>query len=187
MESSSPEQHADAGQRSARRRLIRGAFAAPAALTLYSGSAQAATSLTCVARRVLNPVNPAISTSDTSDVYLRVQVRAKSTGNGDNAANQSTWVSGADVLLVTSGLPQNSFLGADNWYCLSAGNGSGYTAGLIYTNAEATANNKGGTPVGNNTYIAIRVDSGGRIVGVTDTAQASAVSRSCWTSFRNMG
>ncbi len=176
--SGGPEVQAGRDARSARRRLIRGAFGAPAALTLYSGSALAATSLTCVGRRVLNPVNPGPTPSPTADVYLRVQVRAK--GAADSA---STWVSGADILLVTASQSTNSFLGSSNWLCLSAGSTSGYTAGLIYVDSEARASNKGGDPQPISSYVAIRVNESGQIVGVTDTAQASAVSRSCWTSF----
>lgn len=178
MQSSGPEQHAGRDARSARRRLIRGAFGAPAALTLYSGSALAATSLTCVGRRVMNPVNPDPTTSATADVYLRVQVRAKGA-----ADTRSTWVSGADILLATASSAANSFLGSSNWLCLSAGVASGYTAGLIYVDAEARASNKEGEPLPISSYVAVRVNQFGQIVGVTDTAQASAVSRSCWTSF----
>lgn len=178
MQSSSPEQQAGQDSRSARRRLIRGAFGAPAALTLYSGSVAAA-SLTCVAKRVTNPVNPDRSTSATSDIYVRVQVRAKGSG-----LTRTTWVFGGDVLVAAAlgiGQASNSFLGTDNWYCLTAGSSSGRTAGLIYTNADATT---GGTPaLLSNAFVALRFNASGQIVGVTTTAGASAVSRSCWTSF----
>ena len=40
---------------SARRRLVRGAFSAPAVLTLYSGSALAAASLTCRSNAIADP------------------------------------------------------------------------------------------------------------------------------------
>lgn len=182
MQSSSPEQQAGQDSRSARRRLIRGAFGAPAALTLYSGSVSAA-SLTCVARRVAAPVNPGTTASATGDIYVRVQVRSKRSGE-----NRSRWVYGGDVLIaasLTTAQSGVSFLGSDNWYCLSAGsngsNQSGYTPGLVYTNAQATS---GGTPgLLANTFVALRFNASGQIVGVTDTAGASAVSRSCWTSF----
>lgn len=185
MEPTSGRNEPNPNATSARRRLIRGAFSAPAALTLYSGSAFAATSLTCVARQVLTPVNPNMSASAGADVYVRVQVRDKRSGQ-----NRSTWVFGGDLLVaatLTTGQASNSFLGTDNWYCLTAGNNigntSGFTAGLVYTNSTATAN-PGGTPtLTANSYVAMRVDSSGKIVGVTTSANASAVSRSCWTSF----
>jgi len=167
------------GLHSARRRLIRGAFSAPAALTLYSGSSFAATSLTCVARQVASPVDPTTrTTSATADIYLRVQLRSKGSGNA-----RTTWVWGSDLLVAASltiGQSSNSFLGTDNWYCLQAGSASGFTSGLVYLPAAATA---GGTPALVNAFVAIRVDATGKIVGVTSAANASAVSRSCWTSF----
>lgn len=186
MQTSSPEQQAGQDRRSARRRLIRGAFGAPAALTLYSGSAMAATSLSCVARRVTSPVNPGITTSQTADIYVRVQVRAKNSG-----ASASTWVFGGDVLVaasLTTGQASVSFLGSDGWYCLSAGDGSsnlsGYTAGTTYTTTAAMLLINNVTPsVLADTWVALRFDTNGQIVGVTTTAGASAVSRSCWTSF----
>lgn len=187
MQSSSPEQQNGQDSRSARRRLIRGAFGAPAALTLYSGSALAATSLNCVQKRVRDgDPNPGTSTSATTDMFLRVQVYEK--GNG---SSRTTWVSG-DALRLAASLSTGqastvSFLGADGWYCLSAGNGSqnqsGYIAGTVYTNAGMLAiNNVTPTPLAN-AFVAIRVNESGQIVGVTSTANASAVPRSCWTSF----
>lgn len=185
MQSSSHEQQADQAGRSARRRLIRGAFGAPAALTLYSGSAMAAgTLLNCVGKRVINPVNPGTTATADADGYVRVQVKFKGTGSA-----YSAWVSGADVLAAASlatGQSGYSFLGVNNWYCLAVGDGStntsGYTAGLIYTDAATIA---GGTPaVLANNFVALRFNGSGQIVGVTTTAGASAVAASCWSSFR---
>lgn len=185
MQSSGPEQHAGRDARSARRRLIRGAFGAPAALTLYSGSALAATSLTCVAKRVRDgDPNPPISSTNT--VFVRVQLRSKLTG-----ANRSVWVYGGDLLVAASLTVANanmSFLGADGWYCFSAGNGSsnnsGYTPGTVYLTTAAMQAVDATTPTPlANSYVAIRVDANGQIVGVTSTTGASAVSQSCWTSF----
>ena len=105
---------------SARRRLVRGAFAAPAALTLMSGSAFAATSLSCVARQLTNPVqptpDPATTANGGGDNYIRVQLQQKFTG-APSPATQSTWVSGADLLLapVPPAVASGSFLGTNNW------------------------------------------------------------------------
>lgn len=190
MEPTSSQEATGRSHQSARRRLIRGAFSAPAALTLYSGSSFAAASNgACLARRTSNPVNPGEVGSATSDVYMRVQVRAKGTGSG-----ASRWVSGTDLLNVplsftpvpSPAIPTSkSFLSSNNWYCLAAGdtsgNTSGYLPGQIYSDAAAIA---GGTPaLVPNAFVALRVDSTGMVVGVTDTAGASALSRSCWTSF----
>lgn len=177
MESSSPEQQAGHDSRSARRRLIRGAFGAPAALTLYSGSVAAA-SFNCVQKRVANAVNPPSTTASTQDLYLRVQVKGK--GSGDTA---STWVSAADIALIASRAPAASFMGSTDWFCLTAGSTSTYTGLQVYSNADATAAARFGTPVPIDSYVAIRVNASGAIVGVTDQPSASAVAQSCWTSF----
>jgi len=177
---------------SARRKLVRGVFAAPAALTLMSGSAFAATSLSCVARQLTSPAqptpDPALTANGGGDNYIRVQLRQKFNGPPADATTQSSWVSGADLLLapVPPAIPSGSFLGTDNWYCYTAGPmaTSGYTAGLIYTNAGAIDSSKGGPPaLLPNQYVAVRFDNTGKIVGVTSAANTSAVSHSCWSSF----
>ncbi|MBK7277582.1 MAG: hypothetical protein IPI08_13850 [Betaproteobacteria bacterium] len=58
---------------SARRRLIRGALAAPALMTLCSGSAFAAASTRCLANAQTMP-QPAPSGTPAADTYLRVQL-----------------------------------------------------------------------------------------------------------------
>ena len=174
---------------SAQRRLVRGAFAAPAALTLMSGSAFAATSLSCVARQLTNPVqptpDPAMTANGGGDNYIRVQLQQKFTG-APSPATQSTWVSGADLLLapVPPAVASGSFLGTNNWWCYTAGASSGYSAGRMYSDADAKDIARGGTPtLMPNQYVAVRFDVTGKIVSVTSAANTSAVSHSCWSSF----
>lgn len=183
MQTSSPEQQTGQGSRSARRRLIRGAFGAPAALTLYSGSAMAAGSLAgCFNKQIVDNVNPVTTQDLTSDGYLRVRMRAKGTGTG-----YSAWVSGQDLLTAAflAGKPGLSFLGADSWYSLEVGDGitntSGYLLNQIYTNTAAIA---GGEPaVLPGRSVALRFDANGKVVGVTSSAGGAAVTGSCWASF----
>lgn len=189
MQSSSPEQQAGRDKRTARRRLIRGAFGAPVALTVFSGSAVAGT-VNCLANPPSTPLTQNIAPASDSDVFLRVQMRSK--GNG---SNNSTWVWGDDLLQAAGlvGKPGYSFLNTDRWYCVSAGTGgsgaganqTGYTAGTTYASTAAMLTINNVTPaLLPGSYIAVRVDpSTGNIVGVTNMANASALTRSCWSSF----
>ena len=80
-----PQQRSD-DQRSARRRLIKGSFAAPAALTLCSGSAIAASSTTCVKTSADNtmrlPANPPAT-------WVRIQAHKNA---HDPSGDISEWI-----------------------------------------------------------------------------------------------
>ena len=175
---------------SARRRLIRGAFAAPAALTLYSGSAFAQASTSCVAQQVGNPTLPTASTQ--TDMWVRVRLWTLG-----NSGNLSTWVKGADVValsapsatLVTSGTfstisttaTTSTYLSSSAWQCFTAEPGSGFTVDQRLT-SPPTRN--GSTLTQNGAYVALRVDANGNIIGVVDIGTGgSAVANTCWASF----
>ncbi len=176
---------------SARRRLVRGAFAAPVALTLYNGSAFAATSISCVAKEIANPTYPTNQGSSSADTYLRVQLWTLAAGTPSN------WVRGADVVfLQKSGT--SVYITSSQWQCFSAGSSPAGVmiqgnlvnppvAGTIYA-GQPTRNNGATVPLQNGAYVAIRVDTNGNIVGVVGLGTAnpgtSAVHQSCWTSFR---
>jgi hypothetical protein len=168
---------------SARRRLIRGAFVAPAALTVFSGSAFAQASMTCVTRRVANPVLPQVS--GTPDAFLRVPLY----GLGI-AGNASTWIKGADVVFLADGSKElvNVFLSRHDWLCVSNGqrapNGS-WLVGQKYTDPHLPngARPRELTP---SQFVAVRVDAGGNILGIVGSGgdAGSAVGwTSCWASF----
>lgn len=177
---------------SARRRLVRGVFAAPAALTLYSGSAFAATSMSCVAKQVANPVSPSpeLATSADNggtDTYFRVQLRGKyknANSNHQTPDYQSLWVKGSELAAAAPGGNAGYFIGTSDWYCYIAGPNSGYDTKTVYTEAQATKTAKGGTPALVNGFVAIRFDASGKVVGVIPATGSSAVSGSCWSSFK---
>jgi len=176
---------------SARRKLVRGVFAAPAALTLYSGSAFAANSMSCVARQVINPVSPAefatTANNGGADTYFRVQLRGKFNGTPADLAHESLWVKGADLLAAAPTGNAGFFFGTSDWYCYSAGVSSGYLAGQVYLDSgtgSATDPSKGGTPEPIPKFVAIRFDTVGMVAGVTPATGRSAVSGSCWSSFK---
>lgn len=161
---------------SARRRLIRGVFAAPAALTLCSGSAFAAASnQRCVANQV--EVGKArfpgvLGPSDPADTWVRVSVWKHQ--NGQSAPN--FLVSGTDVVALRgTKLPINTFLTTGQWWDINASK-------LFTVNGQA--------PATTGESVALRVDAAGDIVGISDgmtVAGTSAVAKSCWTSFSGVG
>lgn len=169
---------------SARRRLIRGAFMAPAALTVCSGSAFAQASMTCVSKQVADPVMPQ-PVGDPEDAYLRVPLYGL--GNGDNV---STWIKGAEVVFLASGskVPVTTYLSNNEWQCVSTGTGANsvWETGKAYADPEPHLNGSRPTALVPAQYVAVRVDVDGNIIGVVGTAgnNGSAVGwTSCWASF----
>jgi len=178
---------------SARRRLVRGAFAAPAALTLYSGSAFAATSLSCVAKEVNHPTYPGPVTNPLpSDTYLRVPLYSLA---GQTAP--STWIRGSDINLLARQIPGTNppYITNTQWQCFSAGSSNVKIntvtvtplPGTVYAGQPSRIRN-GAPPQKSDSYVAIRIDNNGKIVGVVGVgvpnASTSAVHQSCWTSFK---
>jgi hypothetical protein len=164
---------------SARRRLIRGAFAAPAALTLCSGSAFAASNEQCVRSAALAGETPGPETTSSADTWVRLQSRS----SGTDAAN-GYWIIADDV----SGLaPSGTFLTSDHALCVvSAGD---YSAGVIYPAGSTAAPSNFAEP--NGSYYAVLVDTEGKIVGISKiygtSADGGAVGLSCWNSFSPRG
>lgn len=180
-------------QVSARRRLVRGVFAAPVALTLYNGSAFAAASNSCVAKEVANPTYPGtIATLSPSDTYLRVRLWTLPSGT------PSAWVKGSDVTaLQVTGAPI-PYIQNTQWQCfvvgvnpsdvkIGGGPAKDPVAGTLY-NSEPRLPTGNATPTKNGSYVALRIDSTGKIVGVVGIGVAaggtSAVHQSCWASFK---
>lgn len=197
METSSPEQQAARDPRSARRRLIRGTFAAPVALTLASGGV-AAQSLTCVQKRVQGaPKLP--GDLDTTQAWVRVPVWTLLPG-GNN--DDSIWISGADINALAKN-PVTSFINSTQWLCLAAESAARMdslagadkvklAAGMTYTPSPSpprSTNGQGVTTVATASttrLVAIRVNAAGDIIGVVGDggSTGSAITDSCWSSFR---
>lgn len=167
-----------AGKGPARRRLLRGTFAAPAVLTLVSGSALAATSLSCVAKRNLNPVNA--GPDPAGNVWIRVPVWEKrNLSNGKYAR----FVSGSDIASLLP--PGGTYLGVGTWQCiLTTFPSNAFILGSIYTTSEADMIRSFPMLKVANLYVAVRVNELGKVVGVEPySSSSSALSVSCWTSF----
>lgn len=160
----------------ARRRLLRGTFAAPAVFTLYSGGALAATSATCVAKAQANPQTGAVvdGPPTNTDTYLRVQLHQVT--NGSNPAEY--WLSGSSLgsfnggsSIVATG-KFTRFLIGSNQLSTDGGdvNKNQPQATLAYTPTK---------------WVALRFDATGTLVGVGATGGGSAITGSCWTSTLN--
>lgn len=175
---------------SARRRLVRGAFAAPAALTLYSGSAFAENSMSCLTKEVTHPTYPALSPNPPSstDTYIRVRLWTLPSDT------PSTWVRGFDVVALQKLNTPTPYISGSEWQCYFVGTPAAVTMGSGSITPEAGTVYPGqpsynlATPVQNGSYAALRVDITGKIVGVVGLGVGetgtSAVHQSCWTSFK---
>ena len=156
----------------ARRRLVRGVFAAPAALTLCSGSVYAAASnQQCLANAAANPVDAPANPAAT---WVRVEVRKLT-----SYSNSSTWVSGADLKLLQASDTDPPYLSTTQWQCLNS-TMTDFEAKRVY---DATPKKGTATPQPSGQYVAVRVDARGKIIGVQGIQTGgTAMAQSCWTS-----
>lgn len=160
---------------SARRKLVRGAFAAPAVLTLHSGSAIAASSAaTCLVRANASPttVGPV---ANPTDGYFRYQLYVLRDSDG---RTQSHWINGAD-LRPFKRMGQTPFVPKGSWREFNPGTnflvGTNTTTSPLQT-SNWTLQQDGG-------YVSLRVNATGALVGAGGSGSGSACSGSCWTSF----
>ena len=158
-------------KQAARRRLVRGVFAAPAIMTVCSGSAFAAgSSLRCLSNQVnSSTTTKTVGVSESLDTWLRVQLQR--TGSGTTDMPYIYYVSGADLGIWK--LPSNSvYLVSNQWQLF---NPTSNTAG-------AKVNAPSG-PVPGNKYAALQFDAKGNVVGVgVNASGTSAMPGTCWSS-----
>ncbi len=155
-------------QRAARRKLVRGVFAAPAIMTVCSGSALATTSsMRCLSNQVTgNPMT--LPVSNALDNYCRV--RLWETGTSPSVAY---WIKGAD-LQVYKRTNNTVYISSTDWQQFN-----------ITTNQ--TGATQGAAPVSciqSSKYAVVRFNAAGNVVGVGATPTgSSAVAGTCWASF----
>lgn len=177
-----------AGKGLARRRLVRGIFASPAVLPLYSGAQVAvASNRRCIQKEsALGATPSSVASPGPGDTWVRVRLWTLSTVTSSGVSIDSTWVKGADVaaLLTTQPTGITYYLNGFDWQCFTALSGSAYSVdqklstGNTPSRADYALNQNGA-------YVAIRVDANGNIVGVVDVGTGGgAVHQSCWTSFK---
>ena len=166
------------GRVSARRRLIKGAFSAPAIMTLYSGSVFATTS--SAARCIKNKVTgttPEFPASPAAATWLRVQ-RYKLLKTG-TTSTYYYYVKGADVVALQQGKFTPLYLGTGDYQKVT-----GTTTVTIVGASPTSGTNTLEKDTGN--FVAVRVDQDGKIVGIVGsgaTTSTSAVAQTCWASF----
>lgn len=157
-----------------RRKLVRGAFAAPAILTVCSGNAIAAqSSLRCLATHVANntSVTPKVGGLDT---WSRVQLF--------KATDGKYYVSGTQVSSVYT--TSNSWYPAvGTWLEINS------TTGAVATTGAYTVSNSVTPPGATLTYtspqyVVVRFDAAGNVTGIGTAGSGANVGASCWTSFR---
>lgn len=176
---------------SARRRLVRGTFAAPAVLTVHSGSALATTSLgSCLRKANLAPVTQPVTDSASTDVYFRYKLWAfvrianptLTYPLGSVRTADGYWIKGAELAVyVRSG--QTPFLGSSSWQKFDL------TTNALTTTVQTTTPTTGSATPSNwqlqqvSKFVSLRVSGTGALTGAGASGSGSAVSNSCWNSF----
>jgi hypothetical protein len=162
----------------ARRKLLRGAFGAPAVLTLQSGSAFAATSATsCLVKQNTSPVTAPVTANATGDIYFRYQlwvIRKKT----DNSIITS-WIKGSDLSVYALN-GQAPFVGSSSWWQFYPSTNA--LAGSS-TSTEPTPTGSQNPLEHTGAFVALRINASGDLVGAGASGTGSAVAATCWNSF----
>ena len=169
-----------ARMQTARRRLIRGSFAVPVALTVCSGSAVAATSLSCVARKVSNN---ALDPGNTPGVtYMQAQVYFL--GTPAKYYLKGSDLSGLDSL-STRTPKSNAVFSSSSFYQIAYDPAatSPQSTGNVPTVAATLSGSIPG-PLTNKSVV-LRFDAAGKVVGFGPNSgtNGTAASLNCWSSF----
>ncbi len=159
----------DNANASARRRLLRGAFGAPAMLTLCSGSALAASSSKCLANATASPSTAAVITitATPQDTYLRTRLLL-------GADNKYYLVGNSLSGFARSGYGNTDIPKTGEWRQFKPGTNT-VTGAIVTTNPGGSLSNK---------WAALRFNSAGELVGVGTAGTGSVVGGSCWTSLK---
>ena len=160
-------------QQAARRKLVRGVFAAPALMTVCSGSALASqSSIRCLARHVSDNTNvmPKVGSLDN---WTRVQLHRADDGK--------FYVSGSHVASVFT-TSNSVYPAVGTWLQIigTAGATQGGPVGSALTVMPAGSTLTYPTPQ----YVVVRFDTAGNVTGVGKAGTGSNVGASCWNSFR---
>jgi hypothetical protein len=175
---------------SARRRLLRGAFAVPAVLTLHSGGALAATSSRCQANTIQTNVN-IVQTGLPSDTYLRYRLwklgKEKDTG-GVKVIVWTYWIVGSELnsLRVDNATPpkylsfSSGFVPTPGAYKWQEINGD---TGARINEVKSTDPSNGANAFSlSDKYVVLRLDSRGVVVGIGADTGGDLFVASCWAS-----
>lgn len=158
---------------SARRRLIRGSFAVPAVLTLYSGGALASKSSKCLAKATTSPSTKDVVNvpgSSFPDTWSRVQL----------LFSGSTFIftkASLGSLTLSSAFLSSSFV----WQKFGVDPADSIKYNKLYGNPH-TNSPSGYSP--STRWAALRFNNLGEVVGIGLSGSGSCVGSSCWTSLK---
>lgn len=157
----------------ARRKLVRGVFAAPAILTVCSGSALASqSSLRCLATHVADntSVTPKVGALDS---WTRVQLH--------KATDGKYYVSGTQLSTV---FPNSNgwWPNPGTWLGINATTGAVLTG--TYSTPQTTMPPGATLSYSPAKYVVVRFDNTGKVTGVGTAGTGANVGQSCWNSFK---
>jgi hypothetical protein len=172
-------------QASARRRLLRGAFSAPAVLTLYSGSAMATKSHERCLKNVIgnNPGIPGPSSKE--DGWYRCELRKRTT-TIDSKSVTEYWLFSNDLAVVATKRSILTYPNQAQRFGVTHTGDSKFVANALYRSVRDTSGLQGPFSMAGK-YVALKVDDTGTVVGVGHSGTGTAVSQSCWNSFKMGG
>lgn len=157
---------------SARRRLLRGSFAAPAVLMLSSGSALAAKSATCLAKETTSPSTAPLVSSSSLDTLMRVKLRKRSDYNVHFVARED--LGGLNIAL-------SLWSTTTKWQKFGVSTASPDKYNKLY-DLQQTTNLPANSQV--DLFVALRFDADGNVVGMGLSGSGSVIGQSCWTSIK---
>ena len=163
--------------RQVRRKLLRGSFAAPAVLTVYSGGAAATSVGSCLVKANNNPITgDSITVTGADDQLLRYQLWMV-TGPGSSGV-KSYWIKGADLSPFVRN-SQQPFLSSSQYQQFDIANN--VLVSNTITTTQPGSTNSTFTP--SMKYVVLRIDKTGAVVGAGATGTGAPVGDSCWNSF----
>jgi hypothetical protein len=164
----------------ARRQLVRGVFAAPTLLTVFSGSALATGSAKrCLVNKTGSPAQTGIPeklgtpsmepVSNSEDSFVRIQLHQSGT------APVKYWVSGATLNNLKRG-STTVYLSSTHWHEFDIVNNKVIGSGVSLGTAPTLSN-----PA---KWAAVRFDYTGSVqgVGISSSQYQSALANTCWNS-----
>ena len=163
-------------QGNARRKLLRGAFAAPAVLTVYSGGASAVSVSHCLVNANVSPLTSGIGASNADDLLFRYQLWGLVNSIG---REYSYWIRGSELTGLIHAA-QQPFLSASQYQQFDVIGSNGLVAGSV-TVVQPTRS--GYTFQRVSKYVVLRVNNTGAVVSAGSTGSGAPVSDSCWNSF----
>ena len=161
--------------RQARRKLLRGTFAAPAVLTVYSGGAAATSVGSCLVKANNNPITGnSIAVTVADDQLLRCQLWGLF--KDGNRIAVSYWIRGVDLSAFVRA-QQTPFLLSTQFQQFDV------TNNVLSGSPTTTPDQPGYRFLAVSKYVVLRIDKNGAVVGAGAGTNGAPVGDSCWNSF----